>query len=194
MEGVFVHQTATVEKGARIGKGTKVWHYAHVREGASIGESCVLGHCAFVDANVSIGRGVKIGNKASIFQGVTVEDGAFIGPHACFTNDPRPRSAGEWKIVKTLVREGASIGANSTVVCGVTIGRHAMAGAGSVVTSDVPDNGLVYGNPAKLRGFVCACGRSARKKGESGGFVTLACPGCGMETRVPKETFASAEA
>jgi acetyltransferase-like isoleucine patch superfamily enzyme len=189
MKDVFVHPTATVEKGARIGRGTKVWHYAHVREGASIGDDCILGHCAFVDTDVSIGSRVKIGNKASVFQGVTVEDEAFIGPHVAFTNDMRPRSIGEWRIVKTKVGRGASIGANSTIVCGIVIGSHAMVGAGSVVTSDVPSHGLVYGNPAKLRGFVCRCGQDMKVKAQKAGTVSLICGKCGEELEMPEKSY-----
>ena len=188
----FAHPTATVEKGASIGKGTKVWHYAHVREGAVIGERCVLGHCAFVDTHVTIGSRVKIGNKASIYNGVTVEDDAFIGPHACFTNDIRPRSAGEWSITKTLVRRGASIGANSTIVCGVVIGADALVGAGSVVTRDVPANGLVFGNPAKLHGFVCSCGKGIGKAGAKAGHM-VRCGACGKEVEVQADASAGCE-
>jgi len=158
MKGVFVHHTATVEKHANIGKGTKIWHYAHVREFCDIGKNSVLGHCGFVDTWVKIGDNVKMGNKVSVFRGVTIEDDVLVGPHVTFTNDLYPRSGGEWKIIKTLVRKGASIGANSTIICGVTIGSHAMVGGGSVVTKDIPDHGMVYGNPAKLKGFVCLCG------------------------------------
>ena len=159
MAGFFAHETACVERGAKIGDGTKIWHFAHVREGSSIGKDCTLGHCAYVDAGVIVGDNVKIENKASVFQGVTIEDGVFVGPHVAFSNDKRPRSVNPgWKISKTLVREGASIGVNSTILCGITVGRYAMIGGGSVVTRDVPDHGLVYGNPAKLVGFVCFCG------------------------------------
>ena len=181
IEGVTIHPTATVDEGAVIGKGTKVWHYAHVRGSAVIGENCIFGHCSYVDANVKVGSNVKVGNKASIFQGVTIEDDAFIGPHVAFTNDMRPRSLGGWKITKTLVKKGASIGCNSTIVCGNTIGEYAMVGAGSVVTKDVPPHALVYGNPARVRGIVCFCGEGL-KRGKS---ALAKCKRCGKEVRVP---------
>jgi UDP-2-acetamido-3-amino-2,3-dideoxy-glucuronate N-acetyltransferase len=189
MEGVFVHPTATVEKGASLGKGCKIWHYAHVREGAILGKNCNAGHCAYIDADVIVGDNVKIGNKASIFRGVEIESDAFIGPHVAFTNDKRPRSLGEWKLVKTLVRRGASIGTNSTVICGVTIGENSMVGAGSVVTKDVPANGLVYGNPAKLKGFICICKGECKKKSEKGLRIVLRCRDCGREFEVEKSVY-----
>ncbi len=181
MEGVFVHPTATVEKGSSIGKGSKIWHYAHVREGAVLGSNCNVGHCAFVDTGVRVGDNVKIGNKVSIFRGVTIDSDAFIGPHVAFTNDKRPRSLGEWEITETSVKRGASIGTNSTILCGVTLGEDCMVGAGSVVTRDVPAHGLVYGNPARLRGFICDCKGDAVRKCEKGGVVTLRCSKCGKE-------------
>jgi len=164
----FVHASAEIEQDAGIGEATKIWHYCQIRSGARIGRECVLGRGVFVDAGVSIGDRVKIQNYVSVFSGVTVEDGAFIGPHVCFTNDLYPRAVtpdflvrgpADWVVTSTLIRKGASIGANSTIVAGVTIGRWAMVGAGSVVTRDVPDHALVAGNPARARGFVCACGR-----------------------------------
>lgn len=179
---VFVHASAEVEADATIGEGSRIWHLCHVRRGASIGTDCTLGRGVFVDAGVQIGNRVKIQNYVSIFHGVTIEDGVFVGPHVCFTNDMRPRAvnadftpkaADDWILGETRVSAGASIGANATIVCGITIGRWAMIGAGSVVTADVPDYGLVVGNPARLIGFVCASGtrhdsqESARR-----------CPGC----------------
>jgi UDP-2-acetamido-3-amino-2,3-dideoxy-glucuronate N-acetyltransferase len=183
MEGVTIHKTATVDEGAVIGRGTKVWHYSHVRGSAVIGEDCILGHCAYIDADVKIGSRVKIGNKVSIYHGVTIEDEAFIGPHVVFTNDMRPRSVGEWKVTPTLVRKGASIGSNSTIVCGHTIGEYAMVGAGSVVTKDVPPHALVYGNPARIRGFVCFCGESLPAPGKGS---EMKCAKCGKTVRVAR--------
>jgi len=173
----FSHESAFVENGAKIGKGTKIWHQAQIREGSVIGENCIFGKSAFVDANVKIGSNVKVQNRASIYQGATIEDDVFIGPHAIITNDLRPRSFNkDWKIVPTLVKKGASIGANSTIVCGITIGEYAMVGAGSVVTKDVPKHGLVYGNPARMQGYVCVCGN----KLDSKNYCSL----CKKETKI----------
>ncbi len=152
-----------VDPGAEIGEHTRVWHFCQVRAGARIGRSCILSKGVYVDAGVVIGDNVKIQNNVSLYQGVTVEDGVFIGPHVCFTNDKYPRainpdgslkSTDDWKVSPTIVRYGASIGANATIVCGVTIGRWAMVAAGSVVTRDVPDYALVRGNPARVVGQV----------------------------------------
>lgn len=191
MKGVFVHETASVEDGAIVGKGSKIWHYAHVREGAVLGENCNLGHCGFIDQDVKIGDNVKMGNKVSVFKGVQIEDDVMIAPHAVFTNDKRPRSRGDWKLVKTHVKKGASIGANSTILCGLTIGKNAMTGAGSVVTRDVPDHGLVYGNPARLIGFVCECGGKARRKSENDGHVIMRCDVCDCEFEIEKDIYDS---
>ncbi len=153
------HETATVDEGAEIGEGTSIWHYSHVRGGSKIGAGCILGHCAYVDENVVIGDRVKIQNKVSIYNGVTIEDDVFIGPHVCFTNDLNPRAFNQdWKITPTKVEKGVSIGANSTIKCGITIGRYAMIGAGAVVTKNVPEFALVVGSPGRIVGQVCYCG------------------------------------
>ena len=160
MTKTYIHPTAIVNKTAKIGEGTKIWHFAHVRENAKIGRNCVLGHAVYVDCNVRIGNGVKLENRANIYDGVTLEDDVFVGPHVTFTNDRFPRSFNtDWKIVPTLVKKGASIGAGSVVLCGVTINEYAMIGAGSVVTQDLPAHALAFGNPARIRGFACKCGR-----------------------------------
>ena len=160
---MYIHPSALVEEGAIIGNGTRVWHLVQVRPGAKIGEDCIIGRGVFVDSGVVIGNRVKVQNYVSIYHGVTIEDGVFVGPHAVFTNDKLPRaitpdgqikSADDWIVSPTIVRYGASIGANSVLVCGITVGRWAMIGAGSVVTKDVPDYGLVVGNPATLIGYV----------------------------------------
>jgi UDP-2-acetamido-3-amino-2,3-dideoxy-glucuronate N-acetyltransferase len=164
----YIHATADVEDGAVIGAGSKIWHFCHIRRRANLGEECVLGRGVYVDADVIIGNRVKIQNYVSVFHGVTIEDGVFVGPHVCFTNDMFPRavnpdmslqSADDWAITTTLVKAGAALGANSTIVCGITIGKWAMVGSGSVVTKDVPDYALVVGNPARQIGWVCACGQ-----------------------------------
>jgi acetyltransferase-like isoleucine patch superfamily enzyme len=155
MSDTFIHPTADVSKDAVIGAGTKVWHFAQVREGARIGAGCVLSKDVYIDQNVIIGSGVKVQNGVSVYQGVTVEDDVLIAANVAFTNDKHPRAFnGGWTITPTLVKKGASIGANATVVCGVTIGEYAMVGAGSVVTKDVPPFGLVVGNPAVVVGRV----------------------------------------
>jgi acetyltransferase-like isoleucine patch superfamily enzyme len=156
---VFVHPTAEVEEGARIGDGTKIWHLAHVRSTASVGADCVIGRNVYVDAGVTVGDLCKIQNNVSVYQGVTLEDEVFVGPSAVFTNDLRPRAQNpDWTITPTLVRRGASIGANATLVCGVEVGEYAMVAAGSVVTRDVAPHQLVAGNPARPRGWVDAKG------------------------------------
>jgi acetyltransferase-like isoleucine patch superfamily enzyme len=156
---IFTHSTAEVSPKARVGDGTKVWNQAQVREGAVIGKDCIIGKNAYIDKNVKIGNRVKIQNNVSVYDGVTVEDDAFLGPHCVFTNDLRPRSfKADWKVIKTLVKKGASIGANATIVCGVTLGEYCMVAAGAVVTKDVPAHALVAGNPARQAGWVCECG------------------------------------
>jgi len=197
-EGVRIHPTADVSPEAQIGEGTSIWHHAQVREGARIGRDCILGKGVYVDAGVAIGDNVKVQNYVSIYHGVIIEDGVFCGPHCVFTNDKRPRAvnpdgslkaADDWEVVQTRVRRGASIGANAVIVCGVTIGEWAMVGAGSVVSRDVPDHGLVWGNPARLRGFVCACGHGLEKVEEAGDRVRLRCPVCGTGVEVSREDW-----
>jgi UDP-2-acetamido-3-amino-2,3-dideoxy-glucuronate N-acetyltransferase len=152
---VYVHPTAEVEEGARVGAGTRIWHLAHIRSTARVGTNCVIGRNVYVDADVVVGDLVKIQNNVSVYQGVTLEDEVFVGPSAVFTNDLRPRAQNlDWQIVPTMIRRGASIGANATIVCGIEVGSYAMIAAGSVVTKDVAPHRLVAGNPARPLGWV----------------------------------------
>ena len=161
------HETAVIEEAARIGSGTRVWHHAHVRSGAVIGADCVLGKNVFVDAGAVVGDRCKIQNNVSVYNGVRLGSEVFVGPSAVFTNDLRPRaSAGQWSVTPTLVHDGASIGANATIVCGTVLGAGCMVAAGSVVTRDVAPQQLVAGNPARHLGWVCACGEVVSRDGE----------------------------
>jgi UDP-2-acetamido-3-amino-2,3-dideoxy-glucuronate N-acetyltransferase len=159
-EDFFVQPTSFVDEGASIGAGTKIWHFSHIMPRTKIGAECNIGQNVVIGPDVTVGRGCKIQNNVSIYKGVTLEDEVFCGPSMVFTNVVNPRAAIRRmdEARPTLVRRGASLGANCTIVCGVTIGRFAFVGAGAVVTKDVPDHALVYGNPAKVRGWVCACG------------------------------------
>ena len=184
----MIHPSAEVSPEAQIGEGTNIWHQAQVREGARIGRNCIIGKGVYIDFDVVIGDNVKIQNYASIYHGVTIEDGVFIGPYACLTNDKIPRaitpdgglkSDADWEVGKIRVKYGASIGAGAVILPNVTIGRFAMVGAGAVVTKDVPDHGLVMGNPARLVGYVCKCGR--RLKAKEGRKALMWCEVCGEE-------------
>jgi acetyltransferase-like isoleucine patch superfamily enzyme len=160
-----VHPTAIVEEGAFVAGDAKLWHWVHVRAGARVGARTILGKDVYVDEAVTVGADCKIQNFATLYKGLTVGDRVFIGPHACFTNDSYPRAVSpDWKVVPTKVEDGASIGANATVLCGVTIGRNAMVAAGAVVTKNVPAHALVAGVPARVVGWVCECGRPLDKQ------------------------------
>ena len=177
----FSHETSIIEKGCHIGKGTKIWHFSHIRNNSKLGRKVNVGQNVVIGPNVTIGNNVKIQNNVSIFDGVRLEDNVFCGPSCVFTNIINPRSliSRKGEIIATLVRQGATIGANATIICGVTIGRFAFIGAGSVVTKDVPDHGLVYGNPATLRGGICECGHQLDS--------TCLCADCGKTTKVTKQ-------
>ncbi len=157
---VFIHPLADIEDGVTIGAGTKIWRFSHIRRGVVIGQDCMLANNVYLDADVQIGHRVRIQNGVSVYLGVVLEDDVFVGPHATFTNDLFPRAGNtQWAITPTRLCRGASVGANATIVCGVTIGEYAMVAAGSVVTRDIPPFALVRGNPARLAGYVCYCGQ-----------------------------------
>lgn len=172
-ENIIIHTTAEVSPKAQIGAGTRIWHFVQVREGVNIGENCIIGKDVYVDFDVKIGNNVKIQNGSLVYHGVTLEDGVFVGPQVCLTNDRNPRAItpdgklkgnDDWVVGPILVKFGASLGACSVILPNVTVGRFALVGAGAVVTRDVPDHGLVIGNPARLTGYVCSCGRKMEKK------------------------------
>ncbi len=197
-QNFFAHPTADVSPQATIGDGTKIWQHCQVREGAVLGNHCILSKGVYIDFDVRIGNNVKIQNGISVYHGVTLEDGVFCGPHCVFTNDRQPRAINpdgslkgmaDWVVSKTLVRTGAAIGAHATIVCGVTIGQWAMIGAGAVVTRDVPDYGLVYGNPARLHGFVCPCGEKLitdERQPTTDEGAPMICPQCKFQVAIPQ--------
>jgi UDP-2-acetamido-3-amino-2,3-dideoxy-glucuronate N-acetyltransferase len=176
MADYFVHESSFVDAGAQIGAGTKVWHFCHVMPGAVIGERCSLGQNVVVMPGTKIGNNVKIQNNVSIYEGVELEDDVFCGPSCVFTNVVNPRShvSRKHEYRATLVRRGASIGANATIVCGVTLGAYAFIGAGAVVTTDAPAYGLMLGVPARRVGWMCQCGERLTVSAGAGG-----CAACG---------------
>lgn len=178
----FVHESSYVDEGVQIGANTKVWYFCHIQKGAHIGENCSLGQNVNISNNVKIGNGVKIQNNVSVYEGTIIEDEVFLGPSCVFTNDLTPRAKypkGSSRYVTTVVRKGASIGANATIVCGNTIGKCAMIAAGSVITRDVPAYALMKGVPAKQAGWVCECGQKLNEK--------LACAKCMRKYKIAEE-------
>jgi len=180
-EKYFVHKSSIIDKDVEIGEGTKIWHFSHILKNSKIGKNCSLGQNVVVGPNVTIGNNVKIQNNVSIYDGVILENDVFCGPSMVFTNVTNPRShwprKGEFK--KTLVREGVSFGANSTIICGITIGRYAFIGAGTLVNKDVPDYALVYGVPARIQGWMCYCGTKLDFADSGDSKESAVCSNCG---------------
>ena len=160
MKYVFVHPSSILDEGCKIGEGTKIWHFCHIMSDAQIGNNCNLGQNVFVASGVKLGDNVKVQNNVSLYSGVECEDDVFLGPSMVFTNIKHPRAHVNRKdaFIQTLVKKGATVGANATIVCGITIGQYALIGAGTVVTKDVPDHGLIVGNPSRLIGWVSTHG------------------------------------
>lgn len=179
----FAHQTASVDAPCRIGAGTKIWHYSHVMPEADIGAGCNLGQNVYIDRGVHIGAGCKIQNNVSVYKGVVLQESVFCGPSVVFTNVINPRAFIERKheFKTTLIKKGATLGANSTILCGVTVGAYALVGAGAVVTRDVPDYALIYGVPTRRLGWVCRCGVTLPEPDEEG---RTACRDCGEAYRL----------
>lgn len=167
MDNFFIHKTADVSKLAKIGNNTKIWNNAQIREYAEIGENCIISKDVYIDHHVMIGNNCKIQNGVSIYTGVTIEDNIFIGPNVTFTNDKIPRAFNkEWEITNTLIKEGASLSAASVIICGITIGKYAMVGAGTVATRDIPDFALYFGNPGRFISWICKCGARVLNQGQ----------------------------
>ena len=177
----FAHETACIDEGARIGEGTRIWHFSHVMGGATIGRNCNFGQNVVVHSTAVVGNGVKVQNNVSIYDAVILEDDVFCGPSMVFTNvvNPRSHTPRKHEYITTLVKQGATIGANATVVCGNTIGRHAFIGAASLVTRDVPDHALVFGVPAKFQGWMCKCGIRLKALTDESGSEQMSCGTCG---------------
>lgn len=176
----FVHESSYVDEGCTIGEGTKIWHFSHIMKGCTMGRGCNIGQNVVISPDVKLGDGVKIQNNVSVYTGVECEDGVFLGPSCVFTNVVNPRAFIERKSEyrKTVLHTGCSVGANVTIVCGHDIGKYALVGAGAVVTKNVPDYALVYGNPAAVRGWVCQCGEQlVFADGQA------VCPACGKHYR-----------
>mgnify|MGYP005832466205 FL=1 len=179
-KGYFAHPTAVIDEPVEIGEGTKIWHFSHIASGARIGKNCNIGQNVFIDSGAVLGNNIKVQNNVSVYSGVILEDDVFCGPSMVFTNVFNPRSfiSRKKEFRKTLVGKGATIGANTTIVCGNTIGQYAFIGASSVITRDIPDYALVYGNPGKVKGWVCQCAvEIAFRSGEA------ECPACGKKYR-----------
>ena len=178
----FVHESAYIDQPCVIGENTKIWHFSHIMQNCSIGSNCNIGQNVVVSPGCRIGTNVKIQNNVSVYTGVILEDDVFVGPSVVFTNVVNPRShiARKDQYRATVIRRGASIGANATIVCGHTLGQHCFIGAGAVVTHDVPDYALVLGNPARIAGWVCSCGVKLPFSPAAEGFALATCCACGL--------------
>ena len=194
----FIHPTAIIEDDVQIGTGTKVWHYSHIRQNTKIGQNCIVGSGVFIDVESKIGDNVKIQNRAIIYHEAIIENGVFIGPNVCFTNDKIPRAvnpdgslklADDWEVSTIKIGEGSAIGAHSVITPGVTIGKWALVGSGSVVTKDLPDFAMAFGNPARISDFVCKCGQRLKEEiSRDEENIKFRC-NCGLEITIPKKDY-----
>lgn len=183
-DAIFIHPSSIIDNGAEIGSGTRVWHFSHLMPSCKVGENCIIGQNVFIDNNVVIGNAVKIQNNVSVYNGVVIEDEVFIGPSVVFTNISNPRSFIERKqeFKNTIVKKGATIGANATLVCGIEIGEYAMIGAAAVISKDVPAYALMIGNPAKQSGWVSKAGYTLKFDND-----IAICPGTGKKYQLTEK-------